>query len=481
MPLVPRSFPPSKLRRKTGMKDSAKRSEHINIVGGREGPEVVSDQQRKDLDAARTRKGKPIAKRTRRFSPAGSDRWTEELAAGRTPEGTRTQSPFLRDVIPQVRAYARGLMPVSGLLEAARAALQRRPEEAQIELTVLSGDGRVVAVSGRLVDPDVDTLVNDGTPRWQKLLSRLAEELQAAQLSLDVEGLGDLHRKDTVPRVYLVYKEQFIPVEQFAVGSLSTAAGIRKLTVRGLYSPVRGDVEVLVGPKGNKVNLVPGTPVELPVADITSVSVDPPVFRQRDFVNTPAFSRSRGLVIEPSANKYGLAAGQPVTFPYSLILRLREIYPPAEDYDRVSSRAVETVKSTLRDFEVAQEHIKQISAALVLAIRAGRAERKRPDSSHVYSYIDPLTKFRFFLRGSGLDSTLNPTLVWAEPVRPNEPRAGVSEKTRKKYGSDEALYTTQMMALADVSGFPVTPVDFLRVLRAIGRVDVLKELRNRYR
>jgi hypothetical protein len=57
----------------------------------------------------------------------------------------------------------------------------------------------------------------------------------------------------------------------------------------------------------------------------------------------------------------------------------------------------------------------------------------------------------------------------------------VSEKTRKKYGSDEALYTTQMMALADVSGFPVTPVDFLRVLRAIGRVDVLKELRNRYR
>jgi hypothetical protein len=459
------------------MKDSAKRHEHINIVGGREGPEVVSDQQRKDLDAARTRKGKPIAKRTRRFSPAGSDRWTEELAAGRTPEGTRTQSPFLRDVIPQVRAYARGLMTVTGLLAAGREALQRRPDEAQVELTVLSGDGRVVAVAGRLVDADVDTLINDGTDRWQRVLTRLADELQTARAGFDVAGLA-LERHRAVPRVYLVYKDQIIPVEQLVVGSAQEVPGLQKFTVRGLYLPAPDDPVVRVG-RGTKRDLRPGEPVQLPVADISSVSVDPPLFRgEEEFVNTLAFARSRGLIIEPTDNPYGLPAGQPVTFPYSLILRLREIHPPAEDYDRVSSRSVETVETTKRDFAAAKAHLEALTARAVREARGGRPARK---AQYGYSLLDPITNFRFRLRGNGLESTRNPVLLWAAPRRPSEPRAGAGTKTRRQYEADMRRYDAQRFAIDDVENLPVTPVDFLRVIRALGMIDFLRELRNRYR
>jgi hypothetical protein len=455
MPLVPRVFDPSKRVEKEGRKP--KRTEHIMLSGGREGPEVVDE-------SLRAAKGLPPKTRTARYAPDGSKLWTQKLEDGETPEDTRTQSKFLRKVRPQLLAYSRGIMSVSALWDGAKTALLEDPRGPQVELTVVTGDGRLVAVTGRLVDADVDTLVNTDAASWVSSLSKLAEGLQAAQLNDGAVPRG-VDRASYVPRVYLGYKGQAIPVEQFAVGSASTqAGGIQRVTVTGVYLPAPGDPIVMAG-KGEKTPLAPGTRVTLPAAALEYVSVDPPEYRQEKYVDSLAFARSRGLIIEPDANPFRLPAGQPVTFPFSLVLRLRTIYPPAPDYYRLASTPVETVESVDRDLRVAAKHIEALTEEVAALNRAGRYTRKRKKE---FQFVDPLTRLPFSLRDEGSqESIMHPVLVWS-PV-------AVGEKTV----TDAEI--VRQTAIAEFAGRPVTPMDFLRVLRALNLLDALRKLRARYR
>ena len=428
------------------------------LSGGREGPEVVDE-------ALRAAKGLPPKRRTVRYAKDGSKLWTEKLVSGETPEDTRTQSSFLRKVRPQLLAYSRGIMSVSALWDGAKNALAEDPSGPQVELTVMTGDGRLVAVTGRLIDADVDTLVNTDNESWVYTLNKLAEGLQSVQLN-DGAVPKSVNRASYVPRVYLGYKGQAIPVEQFAVGTAATqSGGLQKVTVTGVYLPAPGDPVVMAG-KADQKPLAPGTRVTLPAAALEYVSVDPPEARQEKYVDSLAFARSRGLIIEPHPNPFRLPAGEPVTFPFSLVLRLRTIYPPAPDYYRLASTPIENVESVDRDLRVAAKHIEALTEEVAALNRAGRYTRKR--SKNDFLFVDPLTHLPFSLRDAGTqDSIMRPVLVW-NPV-------AVGEKT-----VTDAEFVRQSV-IAEFAGRPVTPMDFLRVLRALNLLDALRQLRTRYR
>jgi hypothetical protein len=80
------------------------RQGHMMLTGGREGL-YVSEKNIPDNDTpTRTGwKGKPSAS------------WKKKLQAGETPADARTQPPFLREVRPAQRAWARGTMRVSDI------------------------------------------------------------------------------------------------------------------------------------------------------------------------------------------------------------------------------------------------------------------------------------------------------------------------------------------------------------------------------
>ena len=87
---VERVFEPTKREGDT----TSKKSDHIMLVGGREGPAVSGRAARTGWD------GRP------------SERWTEELGDGDTLQEARTQPVNLRISKPGLRAWRRGVMSV---------------------------------------------------------------------------------------------------------------------------------------------------------------------------------------------------------------------------------------------------------------------------------------------------------------------------------------------------------------------------------
>jgi hypothetical protein len=166
MALVTRQFPPTLTRSK-----KAKRRKHIMLAGGREGPEVAGKEPRTPL-----------------FVPDGSPAWTAELAGEKTPEDARTQPPFLRAVVRDYRAYARGLMTVKDTIELLeKAAAYGRLDKGYhdlIEFTGVTTDGKLASFSGRLLDPMVNTMSKDGSDNWPLTLRKLADELRLIEASV---------------------------------------------------------------------------------------------------------------------------------------------------------------------------------------------------------------------------------------------------------------------------------------------------------
>lgn len=455
--LIPRYFTPSKYIRKDG-RLKEKRPEHVMIVGGREGPEFIGPHTKR-------RQGKGPRRVTVRFKPAGSQLWTEALAANKTPEETRTQSEFLRKVIPGLRAYARGLMSVSELRDTALGAVQEGTDFPHVEITAFTGlpgsDG-FAGLTGRLTAVDVEMLHNDGGPDWVRSLMALAEGLRAIPLTYGAPVVG-AERADYVPRVYLAYKGQVIPVEQFTVlaGEGPEGAGLTRAKVTGLFLPLPEDPLVMVG-KGSKTPLAPGTRVTLPAANLEYVSVDPPPIEQEKYVDSLAFARSRGLSLTLDRDAYGLKAGKTYTFPFSLVMRLRVIYPKAADYERVSASPLETTTSVQDDLNAAAEHIQELAQQLARLVVAGKTDRK----NKLFSFVDPVTKLPFLLRDMSLEGARKPVLIWKVNVRPSESAA--SAELRR-------------LTLKEFDGMPVTPMDFLRVLRALNLLEPLHQIRLTYR
>jgi len=379
-------------------------------------------------------------------------------------------------VQPQQLQYLRGLMRVSDMLTLATTAKQS-PATSNIEITLITADNNLVALHGELVDPNVDALSRAGTPNWIATLRRLAAELRAAQVTLLREVRTDDELKAMSSRVYLNFGKTSIPVAQFAVPS-GQAAIEGTVFVTGLYTPSDGDDPVT---RRDGSVLTPGAPVQMRADKIDFVTVDPPEVGTLEFVNTPAFARAHALVLKLKSDSPSFQEGRPVILPsgqelfvpYSLIMRLRIIYPNTGtagdklDYTRRSSQTIESTESTARDIAVLKVHIDWLKSDIAQAALRGKYARKRKNE---FVYVDEYTGLAFTLRGYGgavndvgrrestrraVAAALQPVLVWES-------------------GRDATVF-------AELRGRPVVPIDMLRVLRSTNNVDALRDLRKRYR
>jgi hypothetical protein len=445
MATITRRFDPSTTGR--GLK---KRREHLMIVGGREGPEIGMKQVR-----------------TPRFADDGSELWTEELSEGRTKPDARTQPPFLRGVQSSQRAYTRGMMTVVEMMEVAEGALERARDGSGsaplVEYTAITPANQLAAVTGTLIDADVDTLAQTSVPDWGAALSQLASDVKAIELRVGKAPKGETRVEYMAPtRVYLGLKgsDKAIPIEQMAVTQFAgggTALG-SAVEVTGVYAP--SETDPMIRYKGQPLKA--GEPINLVSSLIEYVSVDPPEYRKTDYINSPAFARSRGFVIELSADlakRIGLTGSGRVVVPYSTVLRLRAVYPPAQGYERKASRVIEDNASIEREIEAARRHLARIRDALVVkaASRATKEERMN------VAYKDKVTGFYFGLEDASVRGLGDPKVVWREI-----PFVG-PKGTPEHYppGGEAALI-----------GRRVTPIDFLRVLRAERAAAGLSKLRS---
>lgn len=438
MATVPRYFTPSSTGR--GLD---KRREHVMISGGREGPEIGMKEPR-----------------TPRYSEQGSQAWSDELESDGTRPDARTQPPFLRGVQRTQQAYRRGTMTVSEMLDVGAETLDMAKKDKsfvpRIEYTAITPGNALAAVTGILIDNDVDTLSQQSVPNWDAALGQLAADLKAVELRVGLAPRGETRIEYMAPvRVYLglAGNTRAIPIANMAVTAAS-GGGMQRVgfgaTVTGVYAPGESDEELKY--KGKVLSA--GDPISLTSNVIEYVSVDPPRYRTKDYVDSPGFARSRGFVIELEPDM-AMRIGSPpmgrITVPYSTILRLRTIYPKASGgWERKSSRPIEDTQTIQREIEGAARHLARIRDALVLrsTARVGRSEERRD-----VSYRDRVTGLTFGLEDVTIRGLASPTVIWREIQLPRE-APGEIPMTYPP-GGESALI-----------GRRVTPVDLLRIIRA---------------
>lgn len=445
MPLVTREFDPSLT--KTG---KVKRRKHIMVAGGREGPEVAGKKPR-----------------TGRYVEAGSPTWTADLSGGKTPADARTQPPFLRSVVGDYRAYARGLMTVRESV----ALLERVVEYAAVtpgydplvEFTGVTLNGRLASFTGRLLEPMVNTLSRDGSTNWPETLRKLADELRAIEAAVPrlparVASMDFAF----VPRVYLnmttsAGAEVSVPVEQMSVVTpQSSAGGIARPEVVGVYSPGPEDEPLRLKGKVMKI----GEPVRVDAASVEYVTVDPPRFGEAAFMETPAFARSRGFLIELNPKEMERTGSAEARFvvPYDQVLRVRMIYPPASGYTRTSSKPIENVDTVRRELDAANRHINAMREELAYKTLSRISSPK----NRRLAITDEVSGFRFGLEDPSFEGATNPVIVWMPFVVENDEKKPIFIPPQGEYS---------------LVGRPVTAIDYLRLLRAARPDRGLRELR----
>jgi len=445
MALVTRQFPPTLTRSK-----KAKRRKHIMLAGGREGPEVAGKEPRTPL-----------------FVPDGSPAWTAELAGDKTPEDARTQPPFLRAVVRDYRAYARGLMTVKDTIELLeKAAAYGRLDKGYhdlIEFTGVTTDGKLASFSGRLLDPMVNTMSKDGSDNWPLTLRKLADELRLIEASVPrLTKIQPAPQFAFVPRVYLnmttsIGREVSVPIEQMAVVTeAGSSGGLAKPEVVGVYSPGPEDLELKL--QGKVMNV--GEPIRVPVDSVEYVTVDPPKFGEAAFMETPAFARSRGFVIELTPEEIARTQSTEARFvvPYDRVLRVRMIYPPAQGYMRTSSRVVDNTQSVEREIEAAANHLRTLRERLAYQTLA----RLSSPTRRTVIITDEVSGFRFGLESPTFEGATNPVMVWMPFVED-------LEDNKVRFIPPQGEY--------DLVGRRVTPIDYIRLLRAARPEKGLRELR----
>lgn len=445
MALVTRDFDPSVTKT-----SKVKRRKHIMIAGGREGPEVAGKKPR-----------------TGRYVEGGSSSWTTELSSGKTPVDARTQPPFLRSVVGDYRAYARGLMTVRESIQR----LERVMEYAAatpgydplIEFTGVTVDGRLASFSGRLLEPMVNTLAQSSSQNWPETLRKLADELRAIEAA--VPRLPPRVSSTSfafVPRVYLnmttsAGDEVSVPVEQMSVVTPQSSSGsLTRPEVVGVYSPGPEDGPLRLKGKVLKI----GEPIKLDAFAVEYVTVDPPQFGEAAFMETPAFARSRGFLIELSQYEMGRTGSTEQRFivPYDRVLRVRMIYPPASGYTRTSSKAIENVETVRRELDAANRHINAMREELAYKTLSRISSPNR----RFVTITDEVSGFRFGLQDPSFEGATNPVIVWL----PFEVR---NDKKEPIFIPPQGEYS--------LMGRPVTAIDYLRLLRAARPDRGLRELR----
>ena len=166
--LAPRYFKHSLVRSDGGLIEVEKRVEypenlrksHVMVTGGREGSMVSGKSVPPKGEATRTGwKGTP--------SPG----WTSELASNKTLDDSRTQAPYLRQVRPEQRAWARGVMRVSDIEQVlfggpvqpnTRIDLDVKGTP-RVELTLwIADEGLFASITGTIEAPKHDVLFTAG-------------------------------------------------------------------------------------------------------------------------------------------------------------------------------------------------------------------------------------------------------------------------------------------------------------------------------
>ena len=117
------------------------------------------------------------------------------------------------------------------------------------------------------------------------------------------------------------------------------------------------------------------------------------------------------------------------------------------------------------DVLAAGEHIERLTAELATLVLAGRADRKR--DKRAFTFSDPVTNLSFSLKDMTIDGALHPVLVWSVSAAPAS-------------ASDE-MKVQRAATLIEFDGRPVTPMDFLRVLRSLNLLDALRQIRLSYK
>lgn len=445
MSLVTRDFDPSVT--KTA---KVKRRKHIMIAGGREGPEVAGKKPR-----------------TGRYVEGGSAAWTNELASGKTPTDARTQPPFLRSVVGDYRAYSRGLMTVRESIQI----LERTMEYAaatpgydpRIEFTGVTVDGRLVSFTGRLLEPMVNTLARASSPNWISTLRKLADELRAIEAAVPrLPPRVGATAFAFVPRVYLNMTtssgdEVSVPVEQMSVVTGAAATGgLTRPDVVGVYSPGPEDGPLRLKGKVLKI----GEPIKIDAASVEYVTVDPPQFGAAAFMETPAFARSRGFLIELSQFEMGRTGSTEQRFvvPYDQVLRVRMIYPPASGYTRTSSKPIENVETVKRELDAANRHINAMREELAYKTLARISSPK----NSLVIITDEVSGFKFGLEDPTFAGATRPVIVWM-------PFVTKDDKGEPTFIPPQGEYS--------LVGRPVTAIDYLRLLRSARPDRGLRELR----
>ena len=337
----------------------------------------------------------------------------------------------------------------------------------RVEYTAITPGNSLAAVTGILIDNDVDTLSQQSVPNWDAALGQLAADLKAVELRVGLAPRGESRVDYMAPvRVYLGLSgsDRAVPISNMAVtvSSGGMARVGKAATVTGVYTPGESDGELRY--KGEVLQA--GSPISLASSLIEYVSVDPPKYRTVEYVNSPGFARSRGFVIELEP-EMAVRIGSPplgrITVPYSTILRLRAIHPQAAGgWERKSSRPIEDTKTIQRELEGAERHLARIRDALVLR---ARGRMTQDEEKRDISYRDRVTGLTFGLEDVSVRGLSAPKVIWREVRLPPREPGGVPMTYPP--GGESSLI-----------GRRVTPVDLLRIIRAEAAAVGLGKLRS---
>lgn len=235
--IAPRVFPHTARDESTQKRQGwppSLRQAHANVVGGREG-ESVAGRLALEWD------GKP------------STEWTEQLREGHTYPSARTQSPFLRRVRPEQRAWARGVMRVSDM---ERILFGGRVREDRIDIEIpkvkgqyprfeitwwLEEEGAFGAVTGRASFLRQVTTADDGAVRRlgiDEAKNTIVRASNVVDTPLYAESMGFIFEPDVEAQNIQGVPKEGLAIPYFMVGRVRRIyPEARRVRVASLPSP----------------------------------------------------------------------------------------------------------------------------------------------------------------------------------------------------------------------------------------------------
>jgi len=380
---APRYFEPTNIKR-------GNRFEHIMVAGGRDGPEIAN-----------------VAPKDPGYWKDGeSRRWTTELELGETPPTARTQSPLLREVRPLQRLWEKGYMTGQEMLEAIeanQASSYTKGTAPDVELTVVQ-ESEEGARYGKVRVTLVEAPVFVGLSENSKAVGAPVDLKKITEEELRQLGLA-------LAEMQVFRSPLFVRTKNYDGTEIAIELSDAKATAKGVTGKFRGAPKAgrpwKRKTKEGEKEIVRGEEVTLTKSQLLRVSLFDP--EKPESVNLPSWRRMNGMKVKLRDVLSGQEfAGEPVTLPFSLIARLKSIYPqdPKRPARLISQYSGDTSKPEKVRQRVAKELEKfRRDAVMSMYKRARKIERGKASP-------DPFIKFG----ETGLSMRLNDEqqLVWVD-------------------------------------------------------------------